>query len=103
MVNSLVHLNPKLFDEDVLLHQKTALTDGFTSGLTRFVNNNEPTLRTITNIPYLTSIVNTLKGVDPTGIEPVRPTFLGSAPEPGGPTRSLIYKNITRMSKGIIC
>ena len=72
-------------------HQKTAFDSGLYSSLTRFVNNLELTLRTTNNIPYLSSVVNS-KGVDPTGLEPVRPTFLGLAPKPGGPTpRRNIY------------
>src|SRR3989338_11016686 len=66
--------------------QKTALADGFTSSLTRFVNNTELDPK---NTSILTNYVNFVKSedsVDPTGIEPVRPIFLGSAPKPGGPT-----------------
>lgn len=67
--------------------QKTILTDGFsTSSLTRFVNTNELNLRTDTNLSQLPSIVKSENCVDPTGIEPVRPEFLGPAPKPGGPT-----------------
>ena len=68
--------------------QKTALADGFTSSLTRFVNNTELDPK---NTSILTNYVNFVKSedsVDPTGIEPVRPIFLGSAPKPGGPTPS---------------
>ncbi|TSC85693.1 MAG: Protein containing Hedgehog/intein hint domain, C-terminal domain, partial [Microgenomates group bacterium Gr01-1014_7] len=75
--------------------QKTALADGSpdTSGLTRFANTNEPDLRIDINIPQNSDNVNNQKGVDPTGIEPVRPEFLDPVPEPGGPTQGLLSQN----------
>ncbi|MBI2597070.1 hypothetical protein HYW41_02850, partial [Candidatus Daviesbacteria bacterium] len=76
-------------------HQKTASNETVSSGLTRFANNNEPNLRTDINISENEEFVKSPNeiGVDPTGIEPVRPIFLGSAPEPGGPTQGLLSQN----------
>lgn len=83
--------------EDIMIDkiQKTASDEAVSSGLTRFVNNNEPDLRIDINIPEDEQFVKPQaeKGVDPTGIEPVRPEFLDPAPEPGGPTPSSLSQN----------
>ena len=96
-----LYLNPKLFDEDVLMHQKTAQkaahlvhsADSQTSWIDNLIN----------NIPQRDDNVKQEKGVDPPGVEPGKLGLSIQLSEPAGPTRGIIYKTITRMSKRNIC
>ncbi|KKU86051.1 MAG: hypothetical protein UY16_C0063G0004 [Candidatus Gottesmanbacteria bacterium GW2011_GWA2_47_9] len=67
-------------------HQKTASDEAVIGDLAKL--GGTPNLRTDSLISQFLDLVK--RGVDPTGIEPVRPEFLGPAPKPGGPTPTTI-------------
>ena len=70
MLNQDAYLNPKLFDEDILNHQKTVLANGFNASVgSKLSTISPPELTLLYHIcSYLSNIKNT--SVDQTGFEP---------------------------------